>query len=144
MDHRAIRGDDLESAYLYLRRIEHRIQMVADEQTHEFPEDAASLANVARFSGYRTPTRFQRTAAAIWKPCSALLVLFEASPELTSDGSHMMLRGRVDDPDTIADARPNGLSQPSEVLATVRGWHLGRMAVMRSRGPRASDEISRR
>src|SRR6202008_2450357 len=30
---------DLEAAYLFLREIEHRLQMVADDQTHSLPPD---------------------------------------------------------------------------------------------------------
>ncbi len=44
---------ELSEAYLYLRRIEHRLQMVADEQTHEIPDDPARLESFALFCGYR-------------------------------------------------------------------------------------------
>ena len=44
--------DDLQTAYVYLRRLEHRIQVWEDQQTHYLPEDegartrlAASMAN---------------------------------------------------------------------------------------------------
>ena len=128
----AIRSD-LESAYLYLRRIEHRIQMVADEQTHELPEDAASLANVARFSGYADTDAFSRELLPHLETVQRhYSVLFEDMPELTSDGVNMMFAGESDDPDTIAALAQMGYAQPSQVLATVRGWHHGRMAVMRS------------
>ena len=128
----AIRSD-LESAYLYLRRIEHRIQMVADEQTHELPEDAASLANVARFSGYADTDAFSRELLPHLETVQRhYSVLFEDMPELTSDGVNMMFAGKSDDPDTIAALAQMGYAQPSQVLATVRGWHHGRMAVMRS------------
>ena len=46
-------AEELSEAYLYLRRIEHRLQMVADEQTHEVPDDPARLESFARFCGYR-------------------------------------------------------------------------------------------
>ena len=45
--------DDLAAAYLYLRHIEHRLQMVADEQTQRLPADPEQLARFARFCGYR-------------------------------------------------------------------------------------------
>ena len=55
---------DLERAYVYLRTIEHRVQMVADEQTHELPEDAAALESFARFSGYQNTAAL--SAALAW------------------------------------------------------------------------------
>lgn len=41
----------LDSAYVLLRTIEHRLQMVDDRQTHELPEHDAALDNVARLHG---------------------------------------------------------------------------------------------
>ena len=42
---------ELAGAYRLLRTIEHRVQMVADAQTHLLPADAAALDNVARLHG---------------------------------------------------------------------------------------------
>ena len=44
--------EELSEAYGFLRRIEHRLQMVADEQTQRLPYDRAPLARFARFCGY--------------------------------------------------------------------------------------------
>lgn len=41
----------LDSAYVLLRTIEHRLQMVDDRQTHELPSDGSALTNVARLHG---------------------------------------------------------------------------------------------
>jgi len=39
---------DLREAYIFLRRLEHRLQYVEDKQTHMLPEGAAEQASVAR------------------------------------------------------------------------------------------------
>lgn len=39
--------DDLEQAYLYLRRLENRVQMVADAQVHHLPESEAARDRIA-------------------------------------------------------------------------------------------------
>jgi [glutamine synthetase] adenylyltransferase / [glutamine synthetase]-adenylyl-L-tyrosine phosphorylase len=46
-------GDALELAesYRFLRRLEHRVQMVRDLQTHDLPEDRAELTSLARSLG---------------------------------------------------------------------------------------------
>jgi glutamate-ammonia-ligase adenylyltransferase len=44
--------DDLSAAYVFLRRLEHRLQMVADEQTQRLPFEPAALARFAKFCGY--------------------------------------------------------------------------------------------
>src|SRR6185369_9845932 len=43
---------DLAEAYRFLRRLEHRLQMIGDEQTHTLPKSGDDLANVANFSGF--------------------------------------------------------------------------------------------
>jgi [glutamine synthetase] adenylyltransferase / [glutamine synthetase]-adenylyl-L-tyrosine phosphorylase len=44
--------DQLTAAYQFLRRVEHRLQMVADEQTHSLPDEAEAVDRFARFLGY--------------------------------------------------------------------------------------------
>ena len=44
--------DDLSAAYIHLRTLEHRLQMIADEQTQRLPSDTGELERFARFSGY--------------------------------------------------------------------------------------------
>ncbi len=44
-------AEELGAHYRLLRTIEHRLQMVDDRQTHELPENAEALNNVARLHG---------------------------------------------------------------------------------------------
>lgn len=46
----------LDDAYVLLRTIEHRLQMVDDRQTHELPGNAEALDNVARLHGLENGT----------------------------------------------------------------------------------------
>src|SRR4029077_20299912 len=45
--------DALTAAYNFLRRVEHRLQMMADEQTHTLPADSTELGKFARFLGFK-------------------------------------------------------------------------------------------
>ncbi len=45
-------ADDLRRCYIYLRTLEHRLQMVDDQQTHSLPGSDEGLAHVACFMGY--------------------------------------------------------------------------------------------
>lgn len=124
---------ELTAAYLFLRRAEHRLQMVADEQTHEVPSDEARFENVARFSGFPDGAAYTEAVLRHLRIVQAHYgALFEASPRLSADGVNMVFAGATDDPDTVAELARLGYSQPRQVLATVRAWHHGRMAVMRS------------
>jgi [glutamine synthetase] adenylyltransferase / [glutamine synthetase]-adenylyl-L-tyrosine phosphorylase len=44
--------DELAEAYVVLRRLEHRVQMVAERQTHSMPEDVREKQRLARRAGY--------------------------------------------------------------------------------------------
>ncbi|MGQ0674157.1 MAG: bifunctional [glutamine synthetase] adenylyltransferase/[glutamine synthetase]-adenylyl-L-tyrosine phosphorylase [Hyphomicrobium sp.] len=131
----------LEAAYLFLRRLEHRLQMVADEQTHELPEDGERLESLARFSGFPDLASF---SAAVTATLAAVqrhyAVLFESAPELTSEGANMVFAGEEDDPATVAALARLGYAQPAEVIATVRGWHHGRYPAVRT--PRARERLT--
>ncbi len=124
---------ELSEAYLFLRRVEHRLQMVADEQTHEIPQDPARLESFAQFCGYRDVASFSRELIARLETVQKhYAALFEDAPVLTSDGVNMVFAGEKDDPATIDALKELGYSRPSEVLAMIRGWHHGRYPCVRS------------
>lgn len=124
---------DLTRAYLFLRRLEHRAQMIADEQTHAVPDEPAALQRFVQFSGYSDIEAFSSDlTAALQTVRRHYAVLFKDDPELTRSGSNMVFAGSVDDPDTVEALRKLGYSQPSQVLATVRSWHHGRTPAVRS------------
>ena len=52
-------ADELIDAYGFLRRVEHRLQMVDDRQTHSIPADEPGVAAIATFLGYDTSMAFQ-------------------------------------------------------------------------------------
>ena len=134
-------ADDLAAAYLFLRRLEHRVQMVADEQTHELPEDPDALLRLARFAGFENLETFTETVSGILAQVQKhYAVLFEGMPELTSSGANMVFAGEDDDPGTVQALAAMGYSQPSQVIAVVRGWHHGRYPAVRS--PKARERLT--
>lgn len=52
--------DDLSEAYWFLRDVEHRIQMVHDEQSHTLPTTEAELKRIALMCGFDTPAGFSQ------------------------------------------------------------------------------------
>ena len=129
--------DDLIEAYGFLRRVEHRIQMVADAQTHTLPESAEGLAQFARFMGYPTRDAF---AAALVERLTRVqnhyAQLFEdAPPPAALDGQLSFPEGQ-DDKGTIATLARLGFRDPLGASAAVRGWMSGRHRVLREPGAR--------
>jgi glutamate-ammonia-ligase adenylyltransferase len=134
-------ADELTDAYLYLRWIEHRIQMVADEQTQELPRGEADLERFARFAGYASLAAFSAEIIAVLKRVQGHYArLFEDAPELTAEGQNLVFAGETDDPGTVDALTRMGYVRPSDVLSAVRGWHHGRYPAVRS--PRARELLT--
>jgi len=134
-------ADALTEAYLYLRWIEHRLQMVGDEQTQELPRDDAELERFARFAGYESLTAFSAAIVSVLERVHGYYArLFENAPELSAEGQNLVFAGETDDPGTVAALTRMGYARPSDVLAAVRGWHHGRYPAIRS--PRARELLT--
>jgi glutamate-ammonia-ligase adenylyltransferase len=54
----AVDARDLLTAYRFLRRVENRLQMVAERQTHSLPAEAQSLERLARTLGFDSSAAF--------------------------------------------------------------------------------------
>jgi len=133
-------ADELAEAYRFLRRIEHRLQMIADDQTHALPRDEDQLARVVDFAGYGSVEQFsddlRQHLMAVEGHYAAL---FEDVPELTSGraSGNLVFTGDSDDPDTLRTLERMGFQNPSAVTSIVRGWHYGHHRATRTPAARA-------
>ena len=125
--------DELTEAYRFLRAVEHRIQMVNDEQTHILPAEAEARARVARLMGFAELEPFEEALRArltrVQKHYSAL---FENEPELASDLGNLVFTGDDDDPETLETLTRLGYQRPKEAGKIIRAWHFGRYPAVRS------------
>ncbi len=125
--------DDLDQAYRFLRRIEHRLQMLSDEQTQRLPSDEDTLKRFALFSGYTSTGAFSKALIAEAKRVeSHYAQLFEEGADLAGREGSLVFTGTADDPDTIETLRRMGFSEPERATETIRGWHFGRRAAVTS------------
>lgn len=126
---------DLADAYVFLRNLEHRLQMVADRQTHRMPEDAEGVARIASFLGFADAEAFRAAFVAHMAHVERHYGrMFEAEPTLGAEAveGSLVFTGVEDDPGTIATLRAMGYANPSGVAALVRGWHHGHTRATRS------------
>lgn len=124
---------ELADAYRFLRLVEHRLQMIADEQTQTLPIDPSKLQRLSRFCGFDSTeafgTQLRRRLEAVQRHYGAL---FETSEELTSAGGNLVFTGDDDDPATVETLASMGYADPHAAIATVKAWHFGRYPAMRS------------
>ncbi len=133
--------DELTESYLFLRRIEHRLQMIADEQTQTLPADDEGLLRLARFSGYEDIAAFSAALVAHLERVQRHYgALFEDVPELTRGNANMVFAGEQDDPGTVETLTRMGYKRPSDIIGAVRGWHHGRYQAVRT--PRARELLT--
>ena len=117
----------LTDQYWFLRRVEHALQMVADEQTHTLPEDDRELLRVARLMGFASAERFAAAFRTVLAEVERhYAALFETAPQLSSGVGNLVFTGDVDDPDTLNTLRKLGFKRPSDICRVIRGWHFGR------------------
>ncbi len=117
---------ELTEAYQRLRGVEHRIQMLADEQTHKLPEADADRRRVAALSGYDQLRAFDAEITRTVTGVNARYgELFPSEEPLSSRFGSLVFTGVEDDPATLATLKRMGFSNPPKVAATIRSWHHG-------------------
>jgi glutamate-ammonia-ligase adenylyltransferase len=130
-------GEDLKRDYRYLRRLEHRLQMVEDQQTHTLPQSAAGIAQIACFMGYDSSDAFGAALTRVLDNVQGHYArLFESQPDLTSGRGNLVFTGVEEDPETLKTIGAMGFGDPAHVSAAIRGWHHGRIRAMRSQRAR--------
>ncbi len=125
--------DELTEAYLFLRNVEHRIQMVADEQSHCLPMEEEGVARIARMMGFKGTKDFAPALRRRLETVQSHYArLFENAPTLSSGLGNLVFTGDQDDPGTIETLSTMGFRRPADVTAAIRAWHFGRYAATRS------------
>lgn len=128
-------ADELASAYDTLRMVEHRVQMLNDEQTHTLPAFETKRANVAALCGYSELDKFDADLIGVRKQVHehyrALFADELRKRERAVDGN-LVFTGVDDDPATVKTLEDMGFRSASQVIDRVRQWHRGRTPATRS------------
>ena len=133
--------DDLSAAYKFLRAIEHRLQMIADEQTQRLPSDPEVLKRFAKFCGYASLPAFEKALTHNLRLVERHYArLFEHAPGLDTGAGSLVFTGVTDDPETLKTLASLGFQDPARAAETIRGWHFGRRAAVQS--PRAREVLT--
>jgi glutamate-ammonia-ligase adenylyltransferase len=124
---------DLEPAYAFLRTVEHRLQMIDDEQTQKLPEDDESWERLAAFAGFADGAAFGAKLRATFETVAGHYArLFEEAPARPGSASGLAFAGPDDDPATLAGLEKLGFREGPRVAAAVRGWFAGRYRCTRT------------
>jgi glutamate-ammonia-ligase adenylyltransferase len=112
---------DLADAYWFLRQVEHRLQMVADEQTHVLPTESAALDRFACFLGFAGRDQFADALLGHMRKVQGHYArLFEDAGK--SQRLRLEFPAEGDDSRTLDALVALGFKNPLEVSAMVRRW----------------------
>ena len=125
-------ADEMAAGYAFLRKLEHRLQMVNDEQTHDLPRDDAGIARIATFMGFVDAATFRDALLHhLGRVEHHYARLFEESPELGAGGA-LVFTGGENHPDTVNTLEQMGFTDGGSISNIVRSWHHGRYRATRS------------
>jgi glutamate-ammonia-ligase adenylyltransferase len=129
--------DDLAESYRYLRRVEHRLQMMADEQTHTLPADPAALEKFARFLGYENRESFANELVShLTRVQEHYARLFEDAPPLASRFGALEFEAGKENRETLDTLVKMGF-EPLPAYAIVSEWFRGDYFALKSEAARA-------
>ncbi|MCE2926531.1 MAG: bifunctional [glutamine synthetase] adenylyltransferase/[glutamine synthetase]-adenylyl-L-tyrosine phosphorylase [Rickettsiales bacterium] len=128
--------DTLIDAYRYYRKLEHRIQMVADEQTHSLPAHAPELERIAKFMGFDDVESFTRITEQKLEVVHDIFANSFKSSEKLGDEGNLVFTGVASDPETLQTLRSMGYQQPETISEIIMGWHHGSKRATRTKRAR--------
>ena len=121
-------ADELTESYEFLRKLEHRLQMVADQQTQTLPADQAGMEALAIFMGFDDFDEFRNTLLRhLAQVETHFSDLFEEAPDPTE---REVLNFGSDEPDedTASLLEQFGYRDVPNSYRRLRRWHDGDLA----------------
>jgi [glutamine synthetase] adenylyltransferase / [glutamine synthetase]-adenylyl-L-tyrosine phosphorylase len=124
---------EMTQAYWFLRDVEHRIQMVRDEQSHRLPETETELKRIAFMLGFADTASFgERLESTLRVVERRYAKLFEQETKLSSADGNLVFTGQNDDPETLKTLSKLGFARPEDMSRVIRTWHYGRYRATQS------------
>jgi len=127
--------DEMKEAYCFLRTVEHRLQMVNDEQTHVLPADRDALERFAHFLGFAGRDAFAKVLLGhLDKVQRHYARLFETAPG--GDRPALEFPPGADDRKTLDRLAELGFRSPLEASGIIRHWLAGEYNALKGEAAR--------
>ncbi len=125
----------LGQCYDRLRTVEHRLQMIADQQTHTLPADAHALDNVARLDGLADGAVLVAELAEITERVGQRYDRLIAEHGGEAAGVAVAAPGGTA---LAAELKRLGFGEPKVLAARIESWRQGKVRALRSEAARAA------
>lgn len=131
--------DELTTAYEFLRRVEHRLQMMTDEQIHALPDDIEAVERFACFFGYQSRAAFAKDLLGHLNVVQGHYAkLFEGDPTGTEKLPAADYSAGPDDLRLIEHLVALGFKKPAAVAKTIQLWMTGDYRALRVEATRSA------
>src|SRR5207253_2647032 len=131
--------DELTAAYEFLRRVEHRLQMIADEQTHALPDNAEAVERFANFFGYASRAAFAKDLLGHLNIVRGHYgKLFEGDPTGTAKLPDVNYGAGPDDLRLVDHLATLGFKKPVPVARTIQQWLQGDYRALRNEATKSA------
>ena len=128
--------DAMKYAYCFLREVEHRLQMMNDEQTQTLPAERADLERFARFLGFADRDAFAKVLLGhLDKVQHYYARLFEKAPD--AEKPVFEFPPDNDDHKTLDRLSALGFRAPLEASSIIRHWLSGGHRSLKSEAARS-------
>ena len=131
-------AETLRTAYALLRRVEHRLQMVNDNQTQTLPTSDDGLAHIAAFMNLASKDELEALLGDLFSRVHALYRARFNVPERQRQIAEALLAGRQGISDAHSAVEAAGFAQPEVAVEALRGWMEGRHPATAPEGARAA------
>ncbi len=128
-------AQELIESYALLRKVEHRLQMTNDQQTHTLPESQQALTAIAMFCGFNTLEDFSETLLLHLHRVAAYYSHLFKSDIHEHVSSTLTVHDDVDDPELLLKLGHYGFEEAKTAQKILYNWHTGRYRVCKA--PRA-------
>ncbi|KQQ85835.1 bifunctional [glutamine synthetase] adenylyltransferase/[glutamine synthetase]-adenylyl-L-tyrosine phosphorylase [Aureimonas sp. Leaf324] len=131
-------ASELTEAYWFLRRVEHAIQMVADEQSHTLPTAPGDLLRIARLCNFGELNDFEDALRDRLERVQARFAALFSEGRAAGDDEGVLDGLLEDGADEAALKRLSelGYNRPADIGRIVHRWGSGRYRAMRSEAAR--------
>ncbi|WP_421792230.1 bifunctional [glutamine synthetase] adenylyltransferase/[glutamine synthetase]-adenylyl-L-tyrosine phosphorylase [Hyphobacterium sp.] len=124
---------DLKAEYRFLRSVEHRLQMVSDEQTQELPCENGARRKLAIFCGFPNLEEFDdRITSALQTVHGHFSSQFGAADSLADELGSLVFTGVDPAKETLNTLSAMGFQFPDIAWARMNAWLSGGARAMRT------------
>ncbi len=122
----ASEAETLAQAYRLLRTVEHRIQMVGDEQTHALPKPAAAARQLSQFCGLSDWKELEAGLGAITERVAHIYDRLIAGSRTESEELP------TDHDGLVRHLKSRKFAKPADMARLIEGWRAGDCRALRT------------